>query len=192
MPKYGSTSILSAPVFELDKLLDIGRYIYFGHVHVHKKYKERFQYIGPISSWDFGNTYAGYIYLDYSPDTKSISINEEISLEDFNKKVYEMVERAHLENASKLKIVVNLYPNVPNFKALKDYINNMIGTTDSLTISLNTDIEIDDIVDIESSKVESVKPIVNEDDLIPAIKDFISRKLNRDRDEETIKKYIGD
>ena len=51
-----------------------------------------------------------------------------------------MVERAHLENASKLKIVVNLYPNVPNFKALKDYINNMIGTTDFLTISLNTDI----------------------------------------------------
>ena len=210
--KYGSTSILSAPVFELDKLLDIGKYVYFGHVHVHKRYKDRFQYIGPISSWDFGNTHAGYIYLDYCPDTKSIreekyikntkapkfqtksiSIQEEISLEDFNNKIYEMVEQAHLENVSKLKIVVNLYPNVPNFKVLKDYINNMIGTTDFLTISLNTDIVVDnEKINTSSDSVENIKPIVTDDDLVPAIKDFISRKLNKDRDEETIRKYIGD
>lgn len=210
--KYGSTSILSAPVFELDKLLDIGRYIYFGHVHVHKRYKERFQYIGPISSWDFGNTYAGYIYLDYCPDTqsireekyikntkapklqtKSISIKEELSLEDFNAMIYKMVEQAHSEDVSKLKIVVNLYPDVPNFKVLKDYINNMIGTTDFLTISLNTDIKVDnDKIAVSSDTVENIKPIVTNDDLVPAIKDFISRKLNKDRDEETIRKYIGD
>ena len=210
--KYGSTSILSAPVFELDKLLDIGKYVYFGHVHVHKRYKERFQYIGPISSWDFGNTHAGYIYLDYCPDTKSIreekyikntkapkfqtksiSIQEEISLEDFNNKIYEMVEQAHLENVSKLKIVVNLYPNVPNFKVLKDYINNMIGTTDFLTISLNTDIVVDnEKISTSSNNVENIKPIVTDDDLVPAIKDFISRKLNKDRDEETTRKDIGD
>ena len=182
--KYGSTSILSAPVFELNKLLDIGKYVYFGHVHVHKRYKERFQYIGPISSWDFGNTHAGYIYLDYCPDTKSIreekyikntkapkfqtksiSIQEEISLEDFNNKIYEIVEQAHLENVSKLKIVVNLYPNVPNFKVLKDYINNMIGTTDFLTISLNTDIVVDnEKIKTSSDSVENIKPIVTDDD----------------------------
>ena len=113
--------------------------------------------------------------------------------EDFNNKIYEMVEQAHLENVSKLKIVVNLYPNVPNFKVLKDYINNMIGTTDFLTISLNTDIVVDDEkINTSSDSVENIKPIVTDDDLVPAIKDFISRKLNKDRDEETIRKYIGD
>ena len=118
---------------------------------------------------------------------------EEISLEDFNNKIYEMVEQAHLENVSKLKIVVNLYPNVPNFKVLKDYINNMIGTTDFLTISLNTDIVVDDEkISTSPNNVENIKPIVTDDDLVPAIKDFISRKLNKDRDEETIRKYIGD
>ena len=43
-----------------------------------------------------------------------------------------------------------------------------------------------------TDSVENIKPIVTDDDLVPAIKDFISRKLNKDRDEETIRKYIGD
>lgn len=212
-----TNKILYAPVFELDKLTEVGEYSFFGHVHTHKLYKDgRFRYLGPVTRWEFGSMLpVGITYIEYDEVNKTMITDEFIENKEapylpteiinlMNDKyeidqVNEKIDNAfaeHLANgASKVRFIVNLNSKLENFTAIKNFLTTKIGDMPIAKLVLSTDFD-KDVVDnmkdsIEEQERKSLDYVFNRDlELEERIRQFISKKMGKEISIEKLKEYL--
>lgn len=188
----------TAPIFKVDKLCNIGRYVYFGHIHEHKSYgpDNRFTSVGPSTVWEYGKEWdCGYYIIDYDTHTfimdeefvvnenaqklvtKALVIESDIELELLDKKIDDIVKIS--KRADGLRVIVTIHDNIDKFESVKDFIITKIGQYDNVKLVLH-------IVNMESDNTES------SDDISPENKELAEKILGSTQTpiENQISNYI--
>lgn len=188
----------TAPIFKVDKLCNIGRYVYFGHIHEHKSYgpDNRFTSVGPSTVWEYGKEWeCGYYIVDYDTHTfimdeefvvnenaqklvtKALVIESDIELELLDKKIDDIVKIS--KRADGLRVIVTIHDNIDKFESVKDFIITKIGQYDNVKLVLH-------IVNMESDNTES------SDDISPENKELAEKILGSTQTpiENQISNYI--
>lgn len=205
---------MSAPVFGVDELLKVGRYVYFGHIHSRLSYgdKNRFKYGGPVTSWEFGkNETPGYYLIDYNENTgsiyeefiennmapvlitKAISINETISLTDLNKMIDNIIAR-EMSYADKLRLIINIDPSIDNFNSIKDFLTTKLGEMNYIKFVISTDNCTDtDTIHQKIAEEKQTKGYVFDRnlDIESRIQQFINSHSGKDISIGKIKMYLS-
>lgn len=144
-----------APVFDTEILLKICKGpIFFGHIHTHKVYKNRFFYVGSFSRWTFGETEdKGYMSCFYSPtdssfvplfiknedarsfDTMELSVKKENHI-DIVSWVNDLVDTINnvIIDYMRIKIVIN--DNMEESKLLINLINETFANNKKVKVTI--------------------------------------------------------
>lgn len=211
----GITKYMSAPVFQVDKLLEVGRYVYFGHIHSRLAYgdRNRFKYGGPITSWEFGkNETPGYYLIDYNEmtgsiyeefvenemapvlATKAVSITETMSLTELNTMIDNIISR-QMVYADKLRLIVNIDSSIENFNGIKDFLTTKLGEINFVKFILSINTDEDKIHDIQQRMEEEkrLKGYVFDRnlDMESRIQQFINSHSGKDIPLEKITMYLS-
>lgn len=205
----------SSPVFKVDNLEKSGRYVYFGHIHIHKNYgkNKRFQYVGPFTRWEFGkDDDVGFDYIEYDKDTGNINeefvvnemaqvmgtrvlnIKEDIELSELNDMLNSIISK-EMVICEKLRVVINLNSKLTNFNSIRDFIITKIGEIKFVKLILSTDIDteyIDELKD-KTDEVSMKRKYLFGDNmsLEERIKKFLQDKKGLDISTEDIKSVLN-
>lgn len=145
----------TAPIFSVDKLCEIGNYVYFGHIHEHKMYGPdgRFKSVGPSTVWEYGKEWdCGYYIVEYDTHTnlmmeefvvnenapklitKGLVIDSDISVDTLDKKLDDIIKISN--EVDGLRIVVTIYDNIDKFEAIKDFVITKVGQHENVKLVL--------------------------------------------------------
>ena len=216
---YGENQIMSAPVFSLDQLLEVGEYSFFGHVHTHKLYAGgRFRYLGPVTRWEFGSsTEVGITYIEYDQDSKTLVKDEFIEnlkapymptriinlmdapedgfhISDINVMIDDILVEEIANQASRIRFIVNLNSSLENANAIKDFLVTKLGDIPIAKLVLSADFDKDVVNSMkETMEIENkTLDYVFSRDICAEerIKKFIQTHRGKDVSIDKIKKYL--
>ena len=216
---YGENQIMSAPVFKLEQLLEVGEYSFFGHVHTHKLYAGgRFRYLGPVTRWEFGaSTEVGITYIEYDEDEKKLVKDEFIENErapymptriinlmdapeegfqisEINQMIDSILAEEIANEASRIRFIVNLNSSLENASAIKDFLVTKLGDIPIAKLVLSADFDKDVVNSMkESMEIENktLDYVFNRDVCMEErIKKFIETHRGKDVSIDKIKKYL--
>ena len=204
----------SSPVFSVDDLTKSGKYVYFGHIHEHKKYgkDKRFEYVGPFTRWEFGKEGdVGFEYIEYHEDTgvcneefivnemaqilttKVINIKEEITLTELNDKINNIVSK-EMQVSEKIRFIVNINSSIPNYLSIKDFLISRISELKFAKLVLSVDLD-DEVIDDIQEEIDNKNEVVRYKydtslELEDRIKIFLKEKRGVDISIEDIKSVL--
>lgn len=205
--KQKRNDIMSAPVFNVEELLSVANYCYFGHEHMHKAYgkHKRFKYVGPMTVWEYDKTDAGYYIIHYSPEN---GLCREEYIENENAQV--LIERTmDIDNSttidqvmSQLESIIDSGPydglkvkvTIDGKSPISVQAKNYIITKISLYSNVVYDISVRESEDIESGEeYEEEYHSINENQMPDdsAIAEFIKSKNGKDISLDIIRKVCG-
>lgn len=216
---YGENQIMSAPVFKLDQLLEVGNYAFFGHVHTHKLYAGgRFRYLGPVTRWEFGaSTEVGITYIEYDENSKTLTKDEFIEnlrapymptriinlmdapeegfqISEINQMIDNILAEEIANEASKIRFIVNLNSSLENASAIKDFLVTKLGDIPIAKLVLSADFDKDVVNSMEESmeiEKKTLDYVFNRDVCMEErIKKFIETHRGKDVSIDKIKKYL--
>lgn len=211
------TRHMAAPVFDVELLSSKCNMCYFGHVHMHKYYskKQNFLYIGPITRWEFGkDDPVGFQYTEYDIthhkmlkdefvhndyamilSTRIMNIKEDISLTDINVKIDKIIAE-EMTTAEHMRLIININSKLENYASIRDFITTKIGTIKFVKLILSHDIDDKSMESMEEAvneKHEQLSYLKTKDiDLEHRIQDFLLKKKNYTISIEDIKSIISD
>ena len=205
------TKHCASPVFKVKDLTNSGKHVYFGHIHIHKKYGN-FEYVGPYTRWEFGkDDPVGYVYIEYDSDTKELyeefvenklaqklttrilNIQEDISLTELNDKIDTIISET-MTYSEKIRLIANLNSKLPTFQSIRDYLVSKIGNIKFVKLILS--------IDIPSETIEESKTTIDEQNnkkkylygsnmnLEKQIREFLKEKRGIDISSEDIKNIL--
>lgn len=208
--KKSINHVPGAPVFEIEKLTSICNYCFFGHVHVHKTVG-RFESVGPVSRWEFGNPDAGVDIVYYDPETQvtdtlyiktetaceletvTLNVDKDLGTKELDK------ELARIDKISstvyKVRVIVFLDPSVENVNGLRIYIMEYFDRNPKVSVIFKQgDIFFEeDGTEIEKKDMEmdeELAQILSERDDV-TIQEFIEKNHGDRIGLETIQTIIG-
>ena len=207
----------ASPVFAVDDLLKSAGYVYFGHIHTHKKYGDggRFQYVGPFTRWEFGNDDSvGYLEIEYDfidhklfdeiyhvntkaqrLSTKAITIRESMDLTSLNDLLNITVSQ-EMEHCDRLRLIVNLYANIENVLQMRGFIISKIGDMPFVKMVLtmidqeNVGLDGNNTVDIEEKRKETLNYFMDRE-LDKQVHRYIKDKKQIDIPLEDIRRILS-
>ena len=171
----------TAPIFSVDKLCEVGNYVYFGHIHEHKSYgpNNRFISVGPSTVWEYGKGWdCGYYIVEYDTNTclmmeefvvnenapklitRGLVIDSDISIEELDEKLDKIIWIS--ENVDGLRIVTTIHSNIDKFEAIKDFIITKVGQHNKVKLTLKIEHASDeeDISDMTDENKELAERIL--------------------------------
>lgn len=201
-------NITSAPVFNVDELLSIAEYCYFGHEHMHKAYgsHKRFKYVGPMTVWEYDKTDAGYYIIHYSPENrlcreeyienenaqilleKTMEISSKSTIEQVMSELDSIIDSGPYDG---LKVKVTIDGRSPISVQAKNYIITKVGLYPNVVSDIGI-LEPEDTDSEEYSQEEFHSML--EESQIPddtAIAEYIKTKNGKDISLDTIRKVCG-
>lgn len=192
--KKSINHVPGAPVFEVEKLTSICNYAFFGHVHTHKT-MGRFESIGPVSRWEFGNPDAGFdiVYYDTESQTADIrymetmtactletvtlNLDKDLSTEELDKELARIVRMAEPGSIYKLRIIVFMDDSVENAAGIRIYLTEYIDKYPKISILFKQGTKF---FEEDGTEVEKEDMDLDEE---------LSQLLS-DRDDVTVQKFI--
>lgn len=139
------------PVFSLETLLQHGTRIYFGHVHEHKTYQDRFTYVGPFTRWEFDKEWdPGFYYYHYNDTdrswsdsfcpnkyapilhTENLSIRQDYGPDVLSAKIGKLLDL--VPQCDKLRIRVIFDQKLATISQMKDLILDMTKSYPNVTL----------------------------------------------------------
>lgn len=201
-----------APIFDVEQLMSIGRHVYFGHIHTRKEVGA-FRYVGSYTKWEFGNVEdVGYYKVSYDIDTKDhadefiinysapvlptsiINIDTPMDLTQVNDILVKEVAKK-LVDGDRLRLIVNLKSDLPNFLSIRDFIVTRVGQMKFVKLILSTDVSkssIDDMKEtMEQKRIEKGYIFDTNIGIENRIQEFINSKTGKDISIEDIKGYLN-
>lgn len=203
----------SAPIFSVEELCSVGRYVYFGHVHERKKYgpNERFTSIGPTTRWEYDKPWpCGYYKVAYDPEsgacqevfientvaqklgTVSTSINNDMVVQDVDRVVSGLIDRG-LKKFDKLSVIINIDPNHPHLQAIRDILRAKVSVYKNIKLSFRMK-ETEEYVNTENvNKDKGQKEYLYSQGTPPEVKiqQFIVKNGGDKIDLDVIRETIG-
>lgn len=214
-------NVPGSPVFKVSELLDIGNYVFFGHIHTHK-ISGNFESVGSLMRLEFGTDAVGFDEVCYDPKTELAEIEYfennyaleyvtdyidvgNITFAELNRKLAAVMDKA--KNFYKMKLVVFLDGDVKGCdkKTLAtDYIPSYFESSNIfVTTKVNDKYYEDDGYDTDSEgqllchdpnrpKEEYDFFKILADHGDVTIQKFIKRTFNEDIGIGTVREIIGE
>lgn len=210
--KRGHSKAPITPVFSVDELCSIGKYVYFGHVHEHHAYgpNGRFKYVGPTTRWEFGKEHdCGFYHVAYDKtskladenfvvntfaqklDTISMTYKEGDTIELFqNRIINEVTPRT--DDCDRLRVIVNIPRSIKDFDVVRPMIFTKLTACKKVvpTIKIMEDTaETTDDTDIGTDSEPTMFANNSTEDI--RIQDYIKSTMDKDVSIRSIRDTIG-